>query len=571
MSDLFGGTLREAPGGVEGDGHRYLLRGGFLRQLGQGSYSLLPLGVRSIRRVESILRDEMTRIGAQEVELPIVVPGRIWQTSGRFYSVGPELVRLKDRRDRDLLLAMTHEEVVATLAASEISSYRDLPATVFQLQTKYRDDPRPRAGLIRTREFVMKDSYSLDRDEEGLNRSYESHFNAYLRIFDRCELPVIPVAADVGMMGGSLAHEFMYLSPLGEDTIVICASCRHSQNRQVAAFKRPKVENEVRHAREIIDTPGVTSITALCTALAVSAQRVVKSVAYTGQRFSHEGISESVDVLAVVRGDMEVSETKIGRIIGVNELAPMTPERAKELNLALGFVGPVEVSSVPVIADELLRDSVNMVVGANVVDRHIVNVNPGRDWAPHQFGDIAAASDGFECLQCGGSLTTSRGVEVGNIFKLGTKYSEYFDVTYLDESGVARLVWMGSYGIGVGRLLACIAEEHHDDRGLVWPRSTAPFDVHIVHLEGEAAASRAMAIAHAVAEDYPTLIDDRDLRAGSKFADADLIGAPIRVVVSQRGLANDTVEVLRRGEQDAALVDVNEVEQYLRDELGRHV
>ena len=439
------------------------------------------------------------------------------------------------------MLAMTHEEVVASLAASEVQSWRQLPKLVYQIQLKFRDDPRPRAGLIRAREFTMKDAYTLDRDEAGLDEQYQRLYRAYEKIFERCRLPVIAVAADVGMMGGSGAHEFMYLSPLGEDTLVLCSSCAYAQNRQVARAAKPFVAPEEPLPLERVGTPGTATIAQLCELLGVPPGRTAKAV--------FMATDDGRLVLAVVRGDMQLNEAKLANVLGAAELRPMTSDEVPLTGCVAGYASPIGVSGrAVVVVDQVVAESPNLVAGANQEGWHLRNVNVGRDYQADHVADLTAVEDGQSCEDCGASLRTERGVEVGNIFKLGTKYSAALGATYLSEDGTERPIVMGSYGIGVGRLLACIAEEHRDDRGLCWPAPLAPFAVHICALGDDGLAAAADLAVSLGSAGVDVLVDDRGERAGVQFADAELIGCPVQLTVSKRSLASGGVEAkLRSG------------------------
>jgi len=571
MSRLFGETLREAPAGVESVGHQLLLRAGYVRQVGQGIFAFLPLGWQALGRIEQVLREEMAAIGGVELSLPVVQPAELWEATGRYRTVGPELTRLKDRRDRELVLAMTHEEVVASLAASEIHSHRQLPRLVFQIQMKWRDDPRPRAGLIRTREFTMKDSYSLDADEAGLDAQYQRHYRAYFRIFGRCGLPVVAVGSDVGMMGGSAAHEYMYLTPLGEDTLVLCDSCGYAQNRQVAtSVKAPAAAEEPRPV-ERVHTPGTTTIDELAALLGVEPARTAKIVFLVAEHRREDGTTRTQPVVAVVRGDTSLNESKLGHLLDGAELRPMNATELDAIGAVGGFASPIGLTGATVIADQLVMDSPNLVAGANEADWHLLNTNAGRDWQPSAVADVAAADEGDPCSVCGEPLRTVRGVEVANIFKLGTRYSEALGANYLDPDGNERPVVMGSYGIGVGRLLACVAEEHHDERGLRLPVNVAPFPVHLAALGGSGtrvADAAELLYAALGAAGVEVLFDDRYERAGVQFADADLIGLPLRLTVSERSLKGGGVEVKRRDVEEATVVGEDAVVAHVLDELA---
>jgi len=565
MSRSFGSTLRDVPGSSEISGGQFLLRSGFVRQLGQGIFSYLPLGWRVLRRIESIMREEMDAEGGVEISLPLVHPAEIWRESGRWDTIGAELARLKDRRERDLVLAMTHEEVVASLAASEISSWRDLPRLVYQIQLKFRDDPRPRAGLIRAREFTMKDGYSLDRDAGGLDEQYSRMFAAYDRIFSRCHLPVIAVGADVGMMGGSGAHEFMYLTPIGEDTLVLCDQCGYAQNRQVAkaAKRTPVVEEQLPIER--VETPGASTIEALAALLSIPEERTTKVVFFAAALQSPQ---RTKFLVAVVRGDMTVNETKLASAIDATDLRPMTADEIDSIGCVAGYASPIGIADhALVVVDDLVSVAANLVAGANEEGVHLRNVNVGRDYAPDVITDIAVAEDGDPCSVCGFPLRTTRGVEVGNIFKLGTKFSVAAGANFTDDDGTEKPIVMGSYGIGVGRLMACIAEEHHDEKGLCWPTSIAPFDVHLCVL-GEGSMSHADALYEELQSNgIDVLMDDRGERAGVQFAEADLIGIPLRIVVSPRSLKLEGLEVKRRCEESVSVIARDQLTQWVRADI----
>jgi prolyl-tRNA synthetase len=579
MSQLFGQTLREAPAGAEVASHQLLLRAGFIRQLAAGVFTYLPLAWRSLRKIEDILREEIDAIGGQELKMPVVHPADLWQETGRWYEIGPEMARLKDRQGRDMALAMTHEEVVADLARRDIRSYKQLPQLIYHIQTKFRDDPRPRAGLVRVREFDMLDSYTLDRDEAGLDQQYRAHYRAYFNICNRCGLPTIAVGADVGMMGGKLAHEYMYLTPIGEDTLILCDACGYSANRQIARFEKPPAPHEALRPVEKIPTPDTKTIDALAALLNVPKSRTAKAVfmiatiplpsSSHGAGRTNVGDTERF-VFAVIRGDMEVNETKLANAVQASELRPATEDEIRAVGAEPGYGSPVGVHDAIIVADDAVALSPNLVAGANEPGYHLLNVNLGRDYAADIVTDIAAACEGDSCPQCGKSLRASRGVEIGNIFKLGTRYTEAMDATYLDENGQARPIVMGSYGIGLGRLLACVAEEHRDDKGLIWPVTVAPYQVSLVWLSSNSSETRATAerIYQSLRESgVEILFDDRKATPGVKFADADLIGLPLRITVADRSLAQGGVELKRRDRPDKRVMPENELVSVIRTEL----
>jgi prolyl-tRNA synthetase len=543
-TQLFGTTLRSAPEG-ELASHQLLLRAGYLQQLATGIFSLLPLGARSMAKIRRILREEMNGIGGQEISMPVVHPGELWQRSGRWQKVDQTLVRFQDRRGRDMALAMTHEEVVADLTAAQVSSYRDLPRIVYQIQTKFRDEPRSRGGLIRTREFVMKDSYSLDRDHSGLQHAYREHFKAYFRIAARAGIPVAAVLSDVGMMGGGMAHEFMYLSPVGEDTLLFCASCGYAANQEVAEARLPEAETAEALPLEEVKTPESTTVAEVAAALGVDASRIAKTVAYWVEA-TRGGPGQLV--MALVPGDSEVNLAKVRNATGAIELRPATAEEIAAQGGAAGYMSPVGLPEVPVVADPILGRRRNLVAGANRDGWHLRNFNLDRD-APHaRLVPLASVRSGELCPNCGDRLDLRRGIEFGNIFQLGTDYSRAMGASYTDESGQDQLVVMGSYGIGLGRMLACAAEEHHDERGLALPISIAPYAVALISVGVD---REVLELAESVYRELTergveVLYDDRDLSPGVKFADSDLRGMPLRVTVSPRSLKAGGAEFKRR-------------------------
>ncbi len=566
MSKLFSQTLRDRPAEAEIASHELLLRAGFIRQLAAGIFTVLPLAKRSITKIEDIMREEINAIGGQEITMPVVHPADIWKETGRWYQVGSEMGRFKDKAGRDMVLAITHEEVVADLVRKEIHSYRQLPQLIYHIQTKWRDDPRPRAGLIRVREFTMKDSYSLDADAEGLDAQYRAHYQAYFNIFHRCDLPVVAVKSDVGMMGGSMAHEFMYLTPVGEDTLLFCDECSYAANRQIARFRKPAAEKEDLLAVEKVATPEIKTIAALAEFLGVPEARTAKAV-FMIASIPHGAEVEEKFVFAIVRGDMDLNETKLANAIKAKELRPATDDEIRAVGAVPGYASPVDIKDALVVVDDAIPDSPNLVAGANEEGFHLKNVNLGRDYQADVIADIALAEEGSACPECGGVMRTIRGVEVGNIFKLGTRYSEDMECTFLDQNGETQYVIMGSYGIGSGRLLASVAEEYHDEHGLIWPISLAPYHVHLVSLKGgeDAADELYAALLEAGVE---VLYDDRPESPGVKFADADLIGIPVRLTLSKRSLEADSVELKRRDQAEAVLVKRGEVLPHLKQVLA---
>jgi prolyl-tRNA synthetase len=589
MSKLFSQTIREIPSDAEVTSHQLLLRAGFIRPLAAGIFSYLPLARRSMTKIENLMRFEINAIGGQEITMPVVHPAEVWQETGRWYQIGSEMGRFKDKAGRDMVLAMTHEEVVATLVRGEIRSYRQLPSLIYHIQTKWRDDPRPRAGLIRVREFTMLDSYSLDATWEGLDAQYQAHYQAYFNIFKRCGLPVVAVLSDTGMMGGQMAHEYMYLTPIGEDTLLFCENCDYSANRQVARATKPQPEVEQALPVEKIATPEAKTIAGLAELLHIPPARTAKAVflvaKLAGDPRSSDGDPRSSGgdqhqpgaqereqfIFAIVRGDMEVNETKLVNVLKARELRPATEDEIRSTGAVPGYASPVGLNGVRVVVDDLIPASPNLVAGANEEGYHLRNVNYGRDYQADLVADITAAGEGDTCPNCGGYLHISRGVEVGNIFKLGTRYTAAMGCTFSDENGLNQPVIMGSYGIGVGRLLACIAEEHHDDKGLIWPVSVAPYPVHMVVLGGKAGQPEAAAAeldAHLQAAGLEALVDDRSESPGVKFNDADLIGLPLRLTVSERALKQGGVEFKLRASEEKFIVPMENVVDQIRSILN---
>ncbi len=561
LSRLFFTTLRDDPSDAEMPSHRLLLRAGYVRQLGSGIYSLLPLGKRVNDRVEQVIREEMDRIGSQEMEMPVVHPADVWRASGRYDAIGPELGRFKDRNGRDMVLAMTHEEVVAMLLADIVRSWRQLPMMVYHFQTKWRDEPRARGGLIRVREFVMKDAYSCDRDEAGLDVSYWAQHGAYVRIFERLGLDTIAVSSDVGMMGGSQAHEFMVLNPAGEDVLVLCEACGYAANRQVAVIRHAAPPTEEPLPLEEVATPGTTTIATLAAFLGIRPERTAKAAFFT--------TGDGRLVTAIVRGDHEVNETKlVNAVKATGGFRPATVDEIKAAGMEPGYGSPIGAHDTVVVVDELVAASANLVAGANREGFHYRNVNVGRDFTPDVVTDLTNAQEGDPCPTCGEPVILRNGIEVGNIFKLGTKYTDAFGATYLGEDGVAHPIVMGSYGIGVGRNVACIVEAHHDEKGIVWPVEVAPYAAHLVSIGGtkEPRVNEVAESLHdlAATAGREILWDDREELPGVKFTDAELLGMPWILTVSPRSLAAGGVEVTERATGERSTRPIEDVEAMLR-------
>src|SRR6186997_827364 len=563
LSHLFFATLRDDPGEADMPSHRLLLRAGYMRQLGAGIYSLLPLGFRANTRVEQVIREELNAIGGQEMEMPVVHPAEVWKESGRYAKIGPELVRFKDRGERDMVLAMTHEEVVAILLRDVVRSYRQLPIIVYHFQTKFRDEPRARGGLIRVREFVMKDSYSCDVDYAGLDASYEKHRVAYERIFERLGLDAIAVRSDVGIMGGTGAHEFMVVNDFGEDTLVLCDNCDFADNQQIATVGKPDPEPEDLLPMEDVETPDATTIEALANFLKIPKSKTAKAAFFvTGDdRF----------VVAIVRGDYDVNETKLVNLLKARKgLRPATVDEIKGRGMEPGYGSPLGARDAIVVVDELVARSPNLVAGANRAGWHVRNVNVPRDYTPDHIAEITNAREGDPCPSCGSTVKLRKGIEVGNIFKLGTDFTDAFGSMYLGEDGERHPIVMGSYGIGLGRNVACVVEAHHDEKGIAWPAEVAPYPAHLVAI-GTNKDPRVVEIAerlHDVASGAgywrDILYDDRDESPGVKFTDAELLGMPWILTVSPRSLAAGGVEVTNRATGERSTRPIEDVEAMLR-------
>ena len=559
-SGLFGKTRRDAPAGTDTASAALLISAGFVRQLGAGIHSYLPLALRSIHKIERIIREEMERIDCHELAMPVVHPADLWQETGRWYDIGDELVRFVDRAERPMVLAMTHEEVATDLVRREVRSYRQLPVQFFQIQTKYRDEPRPRAGLLRGREFLMKDAYSFHTDRDDLQRFYEDCHHAYLRAFARCGIDVVVVESDSGIMGGEGSHEYMLIADAGEDVLLTCPSCGYAANREVARTTLPAPDGAPLPMEEV-ETPGATTIEAVATYLDVGRERTAKAVFYE---------ADGKLIFVVIRGDRSVNEIKLAELLGVPQVAPASEELIRSSGAVPGYASPVGLTDTIVVADETAR-APNLVAGANRDGYHLINVNLGRDYEPTHLADILMAEAGDPCPECGAALVEQRGIEVGNIFKLGTTYSAPLKAVYLDENDNEQIMVMGSYGFGVSRMLAALAEHHHDDRGLRWPASVAPFEVHLVLIGANDEAREAADGVYRMlqAEGIEVLYDDRDESAGVKFADADLIGIPIRLTVSNRSLKSGGVELKLRNQPpaDAEVVAVESVVAQVRSHL----
>lgn len=556
-SKYFLPTLKEVPAEAEVISHQLMVRAGMIRKLAAGVYSYLPFGLRALKKVREIIREEMNRKGALEVYLPVVQPAEIWQESGRWQLYGKELLRFKDRHDRDFCLGPTHEEVITDIVRKEVKSYRQLPLNLYQIQTKFRDEVRPRFGLMRGREFEMKDAYSFDRDEEGANKSYQDMYDAYCRIFTRCDLNFRAVEADTGPIGGSYSHEFMVLADTGEDAIVGCDSCNYAANMEKAEIRREALETRGVEMKELekIYTPQVKTIQDLTAFLAAKPDQMVKTLIFQ---------VDGRPVAALVRGDHEINPVKLKNLLGADIVEMADEETIRRITGApVGFTGPVGLKGIEIIADFAIRGMTNFITGANERDTHLRNVNLNRDFKVDRFADIRQAMEGDLCPRCEpGRLKITRGIEVGHVFKLGTKYSKAMGATFLDADGKEKYIVMGCYGIGVGRTVAAAIEQNHDENGIIWPFPIAPF--HVLVLPVNMTDSRMVETAEKIyqellAEGIEVLLDDRDERPGAKFKDADLIGIPLRVTVGNLAVSEGKVEIKFRKTGEVEKVSVNEV------------
>ena len=575
LSSLLAPTLREAPAEAEVPSHTLMLRAGLIRKLAAGIYEWLPMGLRVLHKVEQIIREEMNRIGGQEVWLPAMQPRELWEESGRWGIYGKELMRLKDRHDREFCLGPTHEEVITDLVRREVRSYRQIPLLLYQFQTKFRDEIRPRFGIMRAREFYMKDGYSFDADEPAADKSYEQAYGAYVKIFERCGLKTRPVEAETGTIGGSFSHEFMVLADTGEEGIASCSGCGYAANVERAECAPPDVAVKPPTPAgvgagtagpplplEEVSTPGMFTVDAVSALLKLPATQFIKTMLY---------LSDGQPVTVLVRGDTEVNEHKLQRTLGARALRLATrAEVDAHTGGAFGFSGPVGRKD-RIIADDLVKTTANAVSGANQKDVHLKNINPGRDFQPERYADLRVAQAGDLCPKCRAPLEFTRGIEVGHTFKLGTKYSQAMKATFLDAGGAEQPFIMGCYGIGVSRVVASVIEQHHDQNGIIWPASVAPFQVVIVPVKREDPAQWAVSenlYAELTAAGLDVLLDDRSERAGVKFKDADLYGIPVRVTVSDKTLAAQEAEVKRRSAPAAERVPLAETRSAVTRLLG---
>ena len=561
-TSFFSPTLRDAPADAEATSHKLLVRAGFIRQLHSGHYTLLPLAFRVRKKIIQIVEEEMDAIGGQEVQMPTLQPSFVWKESGRWDSMGDIMFRLEDRHGGEAALGVTAEEIFATVA-SEISSYKQLPQMWYQIHTKFRDEPRPKSGLLRVREFTMKDAYSFDADEEGLSTAFEKQHQAYLKIFDRLDLDVIPVEASSGNMGGSDSIEFMVQAPSGEDDVMLCSSCGYSANIEKAISRLDAItDSPGPSAPEKFATPGIRTIAALADA-GHDGENQIKTMVY---------VVDGQVTLVLVRGDHFINEQKLADATQANNIRPARREETIEhLGAEPGSLGAVKVNDLPIFADHALQGRTNMTTGANENDFHLSGVDIDRDITVGEWMDLREVQDGELCANCGANLSKVQTIEAGHIFKLGTKYAETFGAKVLDADGKSMPLVMGSYGIGIERAMATIVETHHDENGIIWPLSVAPFHVVItvVQMKDEASVEVAEALYGELIESgVEVLLDDRDARAGVKFADAELIGIPLRVTVGPKGIANDVVELVDRRDGEMVSIKINEVVSNIKDRIS---
>ena len=564
MSRMLMPTLKEVPSDAEITSHQLMLRAGMIRKMASGIYNQLPMGIRVFRKVEDIIREEMNAKGAQEISCALLVPAELWQESGRWDVMGPEMFRLKDRNGRDYCLGPTHEETFTHIVRNEITSYKQLPLNLYQIETKFRDERRPRFGVMRTRNFTMKDAYSFDADQEGLDKSYDDMFDAYTRIFARCELDNSPVQADSGAMGGSASAEFMVKSEVGEDEIVFCSGCDYAANIEKATSVNHEASTEEMKEMSEIETPNVHTIEELQDFFKMDAGQFAKTLIY---------YADGKTVAVVVRGDRDVNETKVANAIGgAVEFELASEDTIKAVTGAeVGFAGPIGIKADYLFIDQEVVDQRNVIVGANKTGYHIQNANFGRDFEG-QVGDFRNVQEGDKCPKCGQPLEIMRGVEVGHISKLGTKYSESMGATFLDQNGKSQPIIMGCYGIGVERTVAAVIEQHHDENGIIWPLAIAPYHVVVIpvnvkkeeHLENAEKIYKELEAAG-----VEVLLDDRNERAGFKFKDSDLLGIPMRITVG-KDIVDGKVEFKLRKEADKEIISVDEVLDRVKAEFAKN-
>ncbi|SHK35436.1 proline--tRNA ligase [Fibrobacter sp. UWEL] len=552
LSKYFYVTLRETPSDATMPSHIFLMRGGYIKPVSTGIYSMMPIGFRVIQKITNIVREEMNKIGGIEVDLPVVQTADLWSESGRYQAIGEELLRFKDRNNHNMVLAMTHEEAMTDMARYVLNSYKQLPFMLYQFKTKYRDEARARGGLIRVREFLMKDAYSFHSSQEDLDKHYQEEYDAYLRIYRRVGIEPVVVQSDTGIMGGKVAHEFMLDTPNGEDYLILCKKCGYQANREIAKFTRETYKGDANAMPEKVETPHCPSIEELSAFLKIDPKSTAKCVF-----FDFEGKLITV----MVPGNLDVSEIKLHNLLKAKELYPADDTLIKACGMVPGFASPIGSHDTRIIVDEALADACDLVMGANEENYHLLHCTPKRDFPAFEVADIAEAQGGCKCPSCGEGLSETRGIELGNIFKLGTKFSESMGAKYLTAEKTTAPAIMGCYGIGIGRLMASVVENSHDDFGPIWPKSIAPFQVEIVPIgkEPELVELAEKFEAELEAAGIDVLVDDRDERPGVKFKDADLWGSPVRIAIGKKGLANGEVEWKFRNEKEFTMVKVEDV------------
>lgn len=557
-------TLKEVPADAELVSHKLMVRAGMIRKLAAGIYNYLPLGMTALANVAQIVREEMNRAGAIELAMPAIQPRELWEETGRWKIMGKELLRIKDRHDRDFCFGPTHEEVVTDIVRHDIRSYRQLPINLYQIQTKFRDEIRPRFGLMRGREFIMKDAYSFDADQAGAEKSYQAMYDAYCRIFERCGLNYRAVEADTGAIGGNFSHEFMVLADSGEDLILACDKCSYAANAELAQIAAPDsppptIDPSKMETFKKVDTPNMKTVEEVTQFLGISPDRLIKTIVMT---------ADGKPVAALVRGDHEVNIVKVRKALGADEVELADAKTVEDTtNAPVGFAGPHGLK-IKIVADHAVNGIVNAVVGANAADAHFTGANLGRDFNVDIFADIRKARGADRCPQCEGSFKEFRGIEVGHVFMLGAKYSKAMNANFLDTEGKERPFIMGCYGIGISRTAAAAVEQNHDDRGIIWPKPLAPYHVYVLPVsvrEKELFDTAVKMHDELIAAGFKVLLDDRDERAGVKFADADLIGIPLRITVGPKHLAQGNVEFKPRTEAQAAIIPIGEVVDRVRE------
>lgn len=563
FSNLFSKTLKEIPAEADSISHQLLIRAGMIQQVATGVYSYLPLGWRVLRKIEQIIREEMDRAGGQELLLPAIQPFELWEKSGRYLSFGKTLFTTMDRKEHKLIFGPTHEEVITDLTRRYVQSYRDLPLLLYQIQDKFRDEPRPRGGLLRVREFIMKDLYSFHADEASLNKTYQEMIQAYKNVYTRCGLPAVVVEADSGAIGGKESHEFMLIAETGEDEIIYCSNCDYAANAERAQSAKRKTEIEPPLTIEEIATSNIKTIEEVASFVGVPAIQTLKAVFYS---------ADGDIIFAVIRGDLEINEIKLKNLLKSPELQLATEAEVRAAGLIAGSASPIGIRGVKVVADDSITLGSNFVAGANKTDTHLKNVNYPRDFKVEIIADIALARPGDNCPKCNGKLLSKHGIEVGHVFKLGTFLSEKLGASFLDQSGVSRPIIMGTYGIGLGRLLAAAVEQNHDEKGILWPLAIAPYQIYLcpLNMDNSDIAQAAEKLYQDLnKENLETLFDDRNESPGVKFNDADLLGIPLRLTLSPRTLKNHSIEMKWRNEKHAKLLPLEEIIDKTKDLLAR--